>query len=240
MSPTRKKYVCWDLDETLGYFRPGKKSEFVRGMPALLEELQKRGIGNVITTASHPLHAALALDRTKTSHLFDAVFGSDVMCDNGYKRYGHVADRLGISMDDAVDRMIIVGNLDNDSSTDLNLVTVIYPDAIKYDASVIGDLLGRMMQHQSWWCGYEMLLNAALPHFKSGFFEGGTMHMEDIALAIGRIGKNEQLHTNEMLVWVHGAGPQRRAEIATIDEPEDARARETEVFLAESEYDYAV
>jgi hypothetical protein len=233
MKTTRHKYICWDMDETLGFFRPGKKSEFMKGLPALLEELQGKGVRHVITTASPLLYAKLALERTSAGHLFDAVFASEVVCsDNRYKRYGPVADRLGISRYDALNRLLVIGNADRDSSADLDLVTIIYPDAIKNDASVVAAVLGKLMQHESWWYGFEAMLSSAKPYRNNGIFEGGDWSIGDIQLSIGRVEENEFMHSNERLVMVVGAGEHRRASIACIDEPAEVREREVEMALA--------
>ncbi len=233
MKTARTRYICWDLDETLGFFRPGKKSEFMKGLPSLLEELQKRGVRNLITTASPSLYATLALKRTGTGHLFDAVFGCETVCpDNRYKRYGPVADSLGIRRHDAIDRMLVVGNADRDSSADLDLVTVIYPDAIKNDASVVAAVLGRLMEHDSWWYGFEMMLNGVSAPRNNGIFEGGELHIEDVLVSVGRVGENDFMHKNEMLVLVTRAGVHRRADIACKEEPFEVREREVEAALA--------
>jgi hypothetical protein len=233
MKTARTRYICWDMDETLGFFRPGKRSEFMKGLPALLEELQNKGIRHVVTTASPSLYATLALKRTGTERLFDVVFGCETVCpDNRYKRYGPVADRLGISRHDAVERMLVIGNADRDSSADLDLVTIIYPDAIKHDATVVAAVLGKLLEHGSWWYGFEAMLNIAKPYRNNGIFEGGDMSIGDVLLSIGRVGENEFMHTAERLIMVVGASIHRRADIACIEEPFEVREREVEIALA--------
>jgi hypothetical protein len=233
MKTARTRYICWDLDETLGFFRPGKKSEFMKGLPSLLEELQSKGIRHLVTTASPSLYATLALKRTGTSRLFDGIFGCETVCpDNRYKRYGPVADKLGISRHDAVERMLVVGNADRDSSADLDLVTIIYPDAIKNDASVVAAVLGKLIEHRSWWYGFEAMLNGAMPHRNTGIFEGGDSYIGDVRVSIGRVGENEFMHKNEMLILISEAGLHRRADIARVDEPVEVREHEVEMALA--------
>ncbi|MFH0884316.1 MAG: HAD family hydrolase [Candidatus Micrarchaeota archaeon] len=235
MKTSRTRYICWDMDETLGFFRPGKKSEFVKGLPALLEELQGKGVRHVITTASPPLYANLALERTSAGRLFDAIFASDIVCpDNRYKRYAPVAERLGISSHDSVDSMLVIGNADRDSSADLHLVTVIHPDAINYDASVMAAVLGKLMEHRSWWYGFEAMLNLAKPYRDNGIFEGGEISIGDIRLAVGCVGENDFVHSNERLILVVGAGEHRRAKIACMDESVEARVREVEIACTSS------
>lgn len=235
MNPPKPRYICWDLDETLGHFRPGRKSEFMKGLPALLEELHGVGIRHVVTTASPSLYATLALKRTGTGHLFDAVFGCETVCpDNRYKRYGPVAEKLGISAYDAVDRMLIVGNADRDSSADLSLVTLLYPDAIKNDASVVAAVVGKLAEQRSWWYGFEVMLSGAASMRNTGIFEGGDVSIGDISLSLGRIMENDFMHENEMIVIVTGAGAQRKAQIGLIEEPFEERLREIERELGEA------
>lgn len=235
MKSPKPRYICWDLDETLGHFRPGRKSEFMKGLPALLEELHGRGIRHVITTASPSLYATLALRRTGTGHLFDAVFGCETVCpDNRYKRYGPVAEKLGICRHDAVERMLVVGNADRDSSADLDLVTILYPDAIKNDASVIGDVLGKLAEQRSWWYGFEVMLSGAVNLRNTGIFEGGDLAIGDIALSLGRIVENDFMHANEMILIVTGTGAHRSASIGNIEEPMEVRLREIEHEMAGS------
>jgi hypothetical protein len=114
--------VCWDFDETLGYFRP---LEFAflgepvpPAMPAprlkpgireLLAELDD--FTHVLTTAAIGAYAFGVLAERGLLPHFAAVFGrEDGMLAGDGKNYAVVGERFGIAPADLRRRLLIVGN----------------------------------------------------------------------------------------------------------------------------------
>jgi hypothetical protein len=114
--------VCWDFDETLGYFRPLEFGFF--GMPApsaipparlkpgiaaLLDSL--RDFTHVVTTAAVGEYARRVLRDHGLLKYFSVVLGrEDGVCAGDGKDYGLVGKRFGIAEDDLRSRLVIVGN----------------------------------------------------------------------------------------------------------------------------------
>ena len=114
--------VCWDFDETLGYFRPLEfgflgmpvpaamgPARLKPGIEALLDSL--RDFTHVVTTAAVGEYARRVLRDHGLLEYFSAVLGrEDGICAGEGKDYGRVGERFGTAEDDLRRRLVIVGN----------------------------------------------------------------------------------------------------------------------------------
>jgi hypothetical protein len=128
-----KPVVCWDFDETLGYFRPHEfawaglpkpasmpAARLKPGIEALLESL--REFTHVVTTAAVGAYARAVLAEHGLLRHFAAVFGRE---DGMWpKNYGVVARHFGI--DDLPRQMIIVGNDEADADCQGRQIVLVY------------------------------------------------------------------------------------------------------------------
>jgi hypothetical protein len=126
-----KPVVCWDLDETLGYFRPHEFAWAGQPRPATMPPPRLKpgiaellaslsGFTHVVTTAAIREYARDVLRSHELLRHFAAVFGRE---DGMWpKDYGVVARRFGVS-----DRqMIIVGNDAGDADCNGRPIVFIY------------------------------------------------------------------------------------------------------------------
>ena len=130
-----KPIVCWDFDETLGYFRPHEfawagqpKPEAMLpprlkpGIAELLESLS--GFTHVVTTAAVREYARDVLRTHGLLRHFTAVFGRE---DGMWpKDYGVVGRHFGI--DDLARHLIIVGNDAADADCRGRPVVLVYDE----------------------------------------------------------------------------------------------------------------
>lgn len=114
--------VCWDFDETLGYFRPLEfgfigmpapsamsPARLKPGIAALLDSL--RDFTHVVTTAAVGEYAKRVLRDHGLLKYFSVVLGrEDGICAGEGKDYSLVGGRFGIAEDQLRSRLVIVGN----------------------------------------------------------------------------------------------------------------------------------
>ncbi|MEA3193111.1 MAG: hypothetical protein QOD26_1444 [Betaproteobacteria bacterium] len=150
-----KPLVCWDFDETLGYFRPHEFAwtglpkpasmpppRLKPGISALLEALHE--FTHVVTTAAIGAYARAVLAEHGLLRHFAAVFGRE---DGMWpKDYGVVGRRFGISEEDFSKTMLIVGNDPADADCRSRQVVMIY-DPLMADrpAETLRPLLGALI-----------------------------------------------------------------------------------------------
>lgn len=193
-----RRYICWDLDETIGCLRPKeanlhipglpKERGLTRGIKGLLEGLRGQGYVNVITTAAPPGYAEDVLGKYGLGGHFSHIFDSSILLNGGLrKRYLPVALELGIRPYEAQDRMLVIGNTDRDGPEDLDLVFILHPMAIRYHASVVGTVISALGRHGSWWWGYEALLQTNTEKVDNGMFVGGLQTVDDVRIGVGRL-----------------------------------------------------
>ncbi len=166
MGGGNNRYICWDLDKTLGRFDPQEagKRGLTRGISVLLEELQGQGLRHVVTTAAASEYAEGALDEFGIRGRFDAVFDRSVICDNRFnKHYLPVASRLGIRQEEAAERIIVIGNSMKDAPADSDIVFIHHPSASYFDAAVIRSTLGYLGSFPSWTEAQEALFRVPNP-----------------------------------------------------------------------------
>ena len=114
--------VCWDFDETLGYFRPLEfgflgmpaplamsPARLKPGIAALLDSL--RDFTHVVTTAAVGEYAKRVLRDHSLLKYFSVVLGrEDGICVGEGKDYSLVGSCFGIAEDQLRSRLAIVGN----------------------------------------------------------------------------------------------------------------------------------
>jgi hypothetical protein len=127
--------VCWDFDETLGYFRPHEfawagqprphsmpPARLKPGIGALLESLPE--FTHVVTTAAVREYARDVLRQHDLLRHFAAVFGRE---DGMWpKDYGVVGRHFGI--DDLPRHLIIIGNDANDADCQGRPIVLVYDE----------------------------------------------------------------------------------------------------------------
>jgi hypothetical protein len=194
----KRRYICWDLDETIGCLRSPEANKVMRGLPkkrgltkgirGLLERLRGQDISNVITTAAPKEYTNDVLGKYGLASHFEHVFGPDVLCSDGLdKNYLPVASALGIPAQEAGDRMLIIGNTDRDGPSDSDLVFILHPSAIEYHSSVMGTVIFAMLECESWWWGFETLLTGPNKPITTGCFEGGLHTIDDVEFIVGKL-----------------------------------------------------
>jgi hypothetical protein len=118
------RLICWDLDRTLGVFRPlgrdrpgpprpGPEIGVRARVREVIRALDGAGALQVITTASTPTHAEAALERAGIRGLFRRVYtGDDLISTYGppCKDYRQVAHDFGLFGPEVGARMIVVGD----------------------------------------------------------------------------------------------------------------------------------
>lgn len=133
-----KPVVCWDFDETLGYFRPHEFAwagqptpaslpppRLKPGIAALLESLSD--FTHVVTTAAVREYARDVLRQYDLLRHFAAVFGRE---DGMWpKDYGVVARHFGI--EDMPRRMLIIGNDAGDADCQGRPIVLVYDELMR-------------------------------------------------------------------------------------------------------------
>src|SRR3989344_2948846 len=162
-----EKYICWDLDETLGFFKTVYGENFLikPGIKNLLEELSKLSFTHYVTTAATRNYAEDALQISGLGRHFKKVFDRyDVaMHDNG-KCYKPVIKDIGIDEGMAPGRMIVIGDLPSDIPIDVNDVVFIeYAGCWRAHSSIIKDILDAILKESrgSFSYGFKKLYDAA-------------------------------------------------------------------------------
>ena len=163
-----KKLAVWDLDETLGAFRP-IRSEFIGctppfsgdlgltyGIKELLEKLEDGGFVHAVATVGGPTdYANLVLDRTKLAPYFqDRVFGKELIKDydsrcGWRKNYWQIAEALGFSDGEIPANMVVIGDdqgRDRPMDRDRPLPVFINHNCYQYDAAVIEIILKQLLE----------------------------------------------------------------------------------------------
>lgn len=156
-----KPIVCWDFDETLGYFRPLEfrflGEPIPAGMPPvrlkpgireLLGSLQE--FSHVVTTAAIGAYAREVLQEYGLLELFEQVFGrEDGIFRGDGKDYKIVGDSYGIDEKELCHRLVIVGNDEKrDPDYRYRQIVMIYDDQmVDLPSEPIGVVLRRLLLH---------------------------------------------------------------------------------------------
>ena len=232
----KSRFIFWDLDETLGYFRPGRKTETLKGIGPMLEKLQKEGCMHIVTTFAPTSYAESGLRKAGVRGMFDAVFGDDILDPALYnKQYARITERLGIAREDAAHDVMVVGNTERDIPGDLNLVTILHPGALMYSAEVLGSVISRLSPMDSffdrmlnalsrkircsWVKGFDGLLPRGGTTEADLFFEGRPLVLENgVRVMLGRIKENHRTPDVDRIVIISDAPLNMVAEIGVTRE----------------------
>jgi len=105
------KVICWDLDDTLGFFRTTYLG-IRRGIRETLQNLSDKGFIQYITSASHEEYIEGAVERAGLTQYFEGLFGPRYLQGEGGlgKRYRPIANRHNFSDEQASSSMIVIGN----------------------------------------------------------------------------------------------------------------------------------
>lgn len=197
------KVLCWDLDETLGYFKfmdgdlpQGRRA----GIERTLSSFNRRGFRNVVTTAGGRDYALTALGYAGLSKHFDEVFDSlDVspfLGGGNGKEYGVVARQYSIR-DTGAD-LLVIGNLPLDRPLDLSdVVFLLHNDAFLYRSSVVDRVV-------------DSLLCAGKGSFSRGFramLAKNTSRLDGLALSLAYGGAKKSFPRIEVVSAVKYAAP---------------------------------
>lgn len=184
----RGRVICWDLDETIGFFRDYREMHVMRGIGPLLDRMSCSGARHVVTTAASREHAEYALGYFSLTRHFEGIFARDSICDADFNKfYAPVAESLGIAPDEAEHRILVIGNLPRDSPADLDIVFFFHPQGFRYDQSIPESVLSLLSQHpDSWSDAFNLALSGSgwpieEPAFSGKWIEGGPLQ-----LALGR------------------------------------------------------
>lgn len=164
--------ICWDLDETLGNFKPieeGRTDIILRkGIKEILEEMQQIGIINVLTTTATRRYAKIALDLGGIRPHFEQVFTcEDVMGWSG-KKYGIILPIYDISPENAGHKVMAVGDLTRDRPIDVSDMVFVLDSTFResrQDTSNLGKIIKQITKRTgSFKEGFEELYKQAEPH----------------------------------------------------------------------------
>ena len=154
-----KPVICWDYDETLGYFRPLEFRYLGTPVPSEMPAPRlKPGIRellgslseftHVLTTAAIGEYAREVLREFQLLDFFSGVFGRENGIFSGEgKDYKVVGDRFGISEEDLRRWLVIVGN-DSKRDPDIRFrqIVMVYDDRMADQPSKpIGVVLRRLL-----------------------------------------------------------------------------------------------
>ena len=177
-----KRVIAWDLDETLGNFRPigyemmGKEMpSFIEptsiryGISDLLSELSEAGYRHYVTTSGTGEYAWGALTQTGLIKNFTEVFGREAVSNPyGGKLYRPVIESENMTDDEARSNMIVVGDAPGDIPADVEGLVFVRQDAgHKYDALVVREILVTLLEagKGSFKTGFEKLYASTTPKY---------------------------------------------------------------------------
>jgi hypothetical protein len=204
----KDRYVCWDLDETLGSFRRGRY-KIIPGLRPLIEGLWKEDIRSVITTGAVMGHPSYVLKRFDIRDLFDFVFTREAICDASFRKYYYpVAASLGIKEREAMHRMIVIGDSWRDAAHDLPLSFILNPLSEFCHAGIYRTIISHLCAiSESWEEAHAKISGTSLAICDVDSFQNGHYKVDGITLTVGRrlIWDGRDTHICR-LIKVHSAG----------------------------------
>lgn len=175
----KPRVICWDLDETLGFFRdivsirdrlnfPDPDDSYVLRTDILktLNRFIDKGYRHAVTSSAKLRYTEGIIQAVCLDAYFDRVFGrSDVTEGIWGKKYAPAAKFFELNQDEARSNMVTIANLASDEPTDMDIVFIhderdLEASALAYEAIV------------------EKLWSLGEQDFRRGFdelFNGGTM-----------------------------------------------------------------
>ena len=133
---TKPRVICWDLDETLGFFRdivsvrnketfPDPDDIYVLRLDILktLNRFMDKGYRHVVTSSAKLRYTEGIIEAVCLDTYFDCIFGRNDLVEGIWgKKYAPAADFFGIDEIDAGSNMLVIANLASDEPTDLDIV----------------------------------------------------------------------------------------------------------------------
>lgn len=96
------------------------------GLPKLLDWIKEQGFHNFVTTSGSFAYAQEVLERTQINRYFDAIYDGNQV-DVGFgKRYGLIKERMELSTEDALARMLVVGDSSTDQPVDMGNTGIVF------------------------------------------------------------------------------------------------------------------
>ncbi len=184
-----RRYICWDLDETLGAFRDYSNLSRRNGMKPLLEDLRGLGIGHVVTTAACREHAEYVLAACGIRHLFERIFPYTEICDRDYNKfYLPVASSLKIPASEEADRMLVMGDMWRDAPSDSGLTFFFQTYDHSFSSAIYREVITALMNESDSWADAHSRLQARNTHsMEFPLFVGGAQYVSGIGIGVGRI-----------------------------------------------------
>lgn len=135
---TKPKIICWDLDETLGFFRnmisarnnqgfphPEDSYTFRRDIIKTLNRLSSKNYRHVVTSSAKLSYSEKVIQAVCLDAYFDHVFGRDRVTDGMWgKKYVPAAEVYHLDEAEARSNMIVIANNASDEPIDLDIVFV--------------------------------------------------------------------------------------------------------------------
>lgn len=172
---TKPKVICWDLDETLGFFRnvvsvrnkeryPGPEDSYTlrKDIIKTLNQMTKKGYHHIITSSaklhySEGIIAAVCLDA-----YFAHILGRQDVTDGMWgKKYMPAAELYQFSEDEASSNMLVIANMPGDEPIDIGVV-FLYDERPLEDSAAAYELIADALWTAgkgSFRRGFEMFFN---------------------------------------------------------------------------------
>ncbi len=134
----KPRIICWDLDETLGYFRdivsvrdkqlsPDPDDSYILRTDILLtlNRLMDKGYRHVVTSSGKLRYSEGIVSAVCLDAYFERIFGrKDVTNGIWGKQYAPAADFFELNEDEALAQMLTIANMGSDEPTDIGIVFI--------------------------------------------------------------------------------------------------------------------
>lgn len=146
----KPRVICWDLDETLGFFRnivsvrdkqnsPDPDDSYVLRTDILptLNRFMDKGYRHVVTSSAKLRYTEGMIHAVCLDAYFDWIFGRKDVTDGIWgKKYAPAADFFKMNEHEARSNMLTIANLGSDEPTDLDIVFIHDERELEASASV--------------------------------------------------------------------------------------------------------
>jgi hypothetical protein len=133
---TETKVICWDLDETLGFFRnivsvrskeryPNPEDTYTlrKDIIKTLHQMSKKGYHHIITSSAKLHYTEGIIEAVCLDAYFDHILGRIDVTDGMWgKKYAPAAQLYQMNEGDAVSNMLVIANMPSDEPIDLGIV----------------------------------------------------------------------------------------------------------------------
>ena len=215
------KVICWDMDETIGYFWPLFNRFFnfnspeidnnplvLRyGIKEILKFLSDSGAKNILTSAGDEEYVTEAMATSGLTNSFDEIFTGDQIFVGYGKLYLPVAKRMGLSQSQALSDMIVVGDSDHDQPADIpGMLFLYHPKGYLYDAELPKSLI-------------TFILTVGNGDFVRGFEQASSMGVDGLANGI-RLSLTQRPLSNQSRFFKELTGSSHKNPMVQIEEAE--------------------